>query len=149
MRFLLPLAVLWLASCSSPEPAPKAAADPATDASYAETVKQLAALNREAEDLWKAKKPDDAAARITRGQALQTRLLAPAKPTLAAMEAASDLDHLYGRMLLENRHYGFARMLFQKNQIRWKNWQPQTEETARRQQEAAASIAECDRRMSQ
>jgi hypothetical protein len=71
------------------------------------------------------------------------------QPTLAAAEAASDLDDLYGRMLLSNRHYEWAEFLFQKNRSRWKNWNPQTPETARRQKQAEAGIEECDRYIGQ
>ena len=76
-----------------------------------------------------------------------TRLLSVPRPTLAAVEAASGLDDLYGRMLLSNRHYGWARLLFQKNLARWTNWQPQTAETVRRRKLAESQIAECDRLM--
>jgi hypothetical protein len=65
------------------------------------------------------------------------------------MEAVADLDELYGRMLLSNRNYGWARLQFQKNLARWKNWQPQTPETARRLKLAASQIDECDRRLAQ
>jgi hypothetical protein len=65
------------------------------------------------------------------------------------MQAVSDLDDLYARMLLSNRHYEWARMLFQKNLARWQSWQPQTDDTARRLQAAQAGIAECDRRVGQ
>jgi hypothetical protein len=61
------------------------------------------------------------------------------------MEAASDLDDLYGRMLLSNQHYVWAQTLFQKNLARWKYWQPQTPETARRMKQAEDAIAECER----
>jgi hypothetical protein len=73
------------------------------------------------------------------------RLLSVPRPTLEAAEAASDLDQLYGRMLLSNRHYGWARLMFQKNLARWKHWQPQTPETSRRFQQAVSAIAECDK----
>jgi hypothetical protein len=63
------------------------------------------------------------------------------------MEAASDLDDLYGRMLLRNRHYGWARSFFQKNAVRWKAWKPQTAETERRRQVAISAVAECDRHL--
>jgi hypothetical protein len=65
------------------------------------------------------------------------------------VEAASDLDQLYGRMLLSNRNYGWARLEFQKNRARWKTWQPQTDETVRRLKLAETAIAECDRRMTE
>jgi hypothetical protein len=50
-------------------------------------------------------------------------------------------------MLLANRHYGWARLQFQKNVARWKHWMPQTKETARRLKQAESAIAECDRRL--
>jgi len=63
------------------------------------------------------------------------------------MQDASDLDDLYGQMLLSNRNYGWARLFFQKNLARWKNWKPQTPDTAARLKQAQDAIAECDRRM--
>jgi hypothetical protein len=72
-------------------------------------------------------------------------LLAVPQPTLAAMAAASDLDEVYGQMLLSNHNYGWARMFFQKNLARWKHWTPQTPDTASRQREALDEIAECDK----
>ncbi len=99
--------------------------------------------------LWKSGKPDDAAALIQSGEQLSSRLLAVRNPTLAAMEDASDLDDLYGRMLLSNRNYGWARLFFQKNRARWKIWKPETADTAARLKDAESAIAECDRRMSE
>jgi hypothetical protein len=61
------------------------------------------------------------------------------------MEAAGDLDQLYGTMLLNNRHYGWARMMFQENLARWKHWRPATDESQRRLKQAEDAIAECDR----
>ena len=72
-------------------------------------------------------------------------MLAVPNPTFEAAVAASDLDDLYGRMLLSNRHYGWARLQFQKNLSRWKHWQPQTPDTARLMKQAESGIAECDR----
>jgi hypothetical protein len=119
------------------------------EAWYPQTSAQLAAMNREAEGLLKRGRFDQAAAVITKGQALQNRLLAVPQPTVGAMEAASDLDDLYGRMLLRNRNYGWARIVFQKNVARWKNWKPQTPETARRLKVAVSAVAECDRRLAE
>lgn len=124
-------------------------ADPTTDKGYAQTLVELTAMNRQAERAFRAGKPDDAAALIVKGQPLANRLLSVARPELAAVEAASDLDQLYGQMLLSNRNYGWARLEFQKNRARWKSWQPQTEETARRLKLAEDAIAECDRRMTE
>ena len=116
---------------------------------YGKTVEQLAGMNRDADRLFQSGKGDDAAALIEKGQPLVKRLLDVPHPTLAATEAASDLDDLYGRMLLSNRHYGWARLLFQKNLARWKYYQPSTPETARRLKQAVDAIDECDRHILQ
>ena len=104
-------------------------------------------MNREAESLFRSGKRDQAAATIQKAEPLMNRLVSVPRPTLAATEAASDLDQLYGRMLLSNRHYGWARLQFQKNLARWKYWRPQTPETARRFKQAQDAIAECDRHL--
>jgi len=90
-----------------------------------------------------------AAALIQKGEPLSSRLLSVQQPTLAATEAASDVDQLYGQMLFSNRNYGWARLFFQKNLARWKRWKPQTEDTAHRLKEAESAIAECDRHMTE
>ena len=43
----------------------------------------------------------------------------------------ADLDDLYARLLLRNRHYVPARTLYQKNVYRWKNWKSPTSDSAR------------------
>lgn len=149
MKLAIPaLAALCLVACA-PAPVKPPAADPTADAGYGRSVEQLAALTRQAEDLFQKGNQDEASALILKGEPVATRLLAAPRPTLAAVEASSDLDDLYGRMLLSNRNYGWARLTFQKNQARWKNWQPQTAETARRLQAAEDAIRECDRRMTE
>ena len=105
----------------------------------------MTASVRDAERLFAAGQPDAAAAIITRAQPVEARLLAAPRPTLAALEAASDLDCLYARMLTGNRHFGWARLLYQKDLIRWKNHTPQTSDTELRQRRAAAGLAACDR----
>ena len=82
---------------------------------------------------------------VTNAQPVENRLLSVPRPTLAAMQASSDLDDVYGRMLLRNRQYGWARDFFQKNVIRWKTWKPRTADTERRWKQAVAAVAECDR----
>jgi hypothetical protein len=134
--------MLALASCGGGPPSTR---DPAQEPWYRQTTDQLVAANQQAEAYFKNGKRDDAATVIQKSEPLAAKLLSVSKPTLEAVEAASDLDDLYGRMLLSNRHYGWARLLFQKNLNRWKHWQPQTEETARRYKLAAAQIAECDK----
>ncbi len=142
MRPLAILACVILAACQSAPPPPR---DATKEAWYAQSVEELTALNREAEAAFASGKPDQAAALIEKGKPLMARVLTVAQPTLQATIAASDLDQLYGRMLLSNRHYGWARLLFQKNLARWKHWQPRTADAARRQQQAEDAIAECDR----
>ena len=145
-----PLFALLLAACApAPAPVPKPPPDPTTQTWYGPVTAQLAAINRQAEALLREGKRDPAAALITQGQPLSLRLLAAPRPTLAAMEAASDLDHLYAAMLLANKNYGWARLAFQKNVSRWKYWRPQTPDTARRLKLARDGIAECDRRLGQ
>jgi hypothetical protein len=153
MRLLLPMFVVLLAGCAPP-PAPVAkvatpAADPVAEAWYGPMTAELARMDREAEGLLRDGKGDRAAAVIMKGQALASRLLAAPRPTLGAMEAAADLDQLYAAMLLGNRNYGWARLAFQKNVSRWKNWRPPTPETARRLKLAQDGVAQCDRRMGQ
>lgn len=144
MRSLAILTAALLTACGS-APAPQR--DATKEAWYSETVQKLAGMNREAEGFFESGKSDQAAARIEAGQPLMSRLLSAPRPTLAATEAASDLDDLYGRMLLANRHYGWARLQFQKNLTRWRHWQPQTPEAARRVRQATSAIAECDRHL--
>ncbi len=135
-----------LSGCGSAPPPGGDAAEPAW---YGQTVDQLTELNRSAERFFQDGKSDQAAAAIEKGEPLVNRLLNVPKPSLAAVEAASDLDDLYGRMLLSNRHYAWAITLFEKNRSRWKNWTPQTPETARRLKQAETAIEECDRRMAE
>ena len=142
MRLLVILAAAFLAGCEQPPTPPR---DATKELWYRETVEQLTAMNREADSAFAAGKSDQAAKLIEKEQPLVARLLDVSNPTLEAAVAASDLDDLYGRMLLSNRHYGWARLLFQKNLSRWKHWQPQTPETARFLKQAETAIAECDR----
>ena len=142
--------VLSLAACAPPSrPVEQAKPEPTAEAWYPETIQKLAALNRDAETLFQSGKFDAASATVTKAQPLENRLLSVPRPTLPAMEAASDLDDLYGRMLLRNRQYGWARDFFQKNVIRWKTWKPQTADTERRWKQATAAVAECDRGLAQ
>jgi hypothetical protein len=139
---LISFAAFCLASCASQ---PATERDVTKEPWYSQTVSQLASINREAENSFKTGKSDEAAALIQKGQSLEDRLVAVPRPTLEALEAASDLDDLYGRMLLSNRHYGWARLFFQKNVARWKHRKPQTSETEARLKQATSAIEECDR----
>ena len=123
------------------------AKDPATDPAYQSAAQKLGRLAKEARHLHDQGKSDQASPLIEQGEKEALRLLAVRHPTLQVVEAASDLDELYGRMLLENRHYGWARLQFQKNVARWKHWRPQTQESASRLAAAEAAIQHCDRQM--
>ena len=142
---VIPLMLVLGACGSAPNPGPKTKVAAVDQGWYKQAVEDLAMLEGEADKLFAAGRKDDAADLIQKAEPLASRVLGVPRPTLAATEAASDLDHLYGRMLLSNRRYGWARLEFQKNLVRWKYWQPQTAETARRLQQAKAAIAECDK----
>jgi hypothetical protein len=146
VRLLLVVASVLLVSCApAPPPVERTKPDPTREASYTQAVEQLTIMNRELESSLRKRRSQEAAAIVTKAQPLVNLLLAAPRPTLVATEAVSDFDDLYGRLLIANRQYGFARFQFQKNLARWRNWNPQTEETARRKSLAASAIAECDR----
>ena len=138
------IAALLLTGCS---PAPAPPHDVTTEAWYKQAVTQLEANAHGADQAFANGKADDAAALIEKGEPLETQVLGVPRPTLAAMEAATDLDDIYARMLFSNQHYEWAMFVFQKCSARWRYWQPQTEETARRLKLAKDEIAECNRRM--
>lgn len=148
-RAFHPIAACLIAILSGCGSGPATKQDPTSTAGYRASVAQLAQMNAQAEKFFANGKPDDAAELIEKAQPVEKRVLDVPKPTLEAVEAASDLDDLYGRMLLSNRHYGWARLLFQKNLNRWRHWQPQNEETQRRYKLAESEIAECDKHIDQ
>jgi hypothetical protein len=150
VRLIVLLAAASLAACKSPVPPRETVKiDPTQEAWYRETVHKLVEMNRQAQRLFQEGKTDDAAAMITAAEPWEKRVVSVPRPTFPALEAASDRDDLYGRMLLANRNYGWARILFQTNLARWRSWRPQTPETARRLKLTEAAIAECDRRLAE
>jgi hypothetical protein len=153
MRSAMVVMAAALTACG-PAPQPKAetgqvkpAPDLTVEPWYKQSTDELADFNRQAADLLEAGRFDEASAIVARTQPLADRLLAASHPTLAAMEAASDHDDLYGRMLMHDQRWGWARMTFQKNLVRWKSWQPQTPASATRIKTAADAVAECDRHL--
>jgi len=106
-------------------------------------------MARDAASAFRGGRNDEASEIITKSRPLIDRLLSASRPTLAAMQAISDLDEIYGQMLVRNRNYVWARDVFQKNVTRWKFWTPSTPETVRRLAEARAAVADCDRHMQQ
>jgi hypothetical protein len=135
---------LLLTGCGA-APDAAVARDETRESWYMQTVAQLTAMSREAEKLFQSGQRDAAADVIQQAQPVMSKALSVRKPSLAAAEACSDLDDLYGRMLYTNRNYAWARFLFQKNFARWKHWTPQTPDTIRRMKEADKQIADCDR----
>jgi hypothetical protein len=144
---LLILAILMAACRSTPVEDTRPRPDPTVEEWYRSTTNQLSDLNRQVKTSLASGKKDEAAALIVEGEKLSHRILSVPHPTLGATKAASDLDEMYGEMLLTNKHYGWARLSFQKNVVRWKYWKPRTEETAALLRQAEAHIAECDRLM--
>jgi hypothetical protein len=138
--------LLVLVNCGEP-PAPQAEHDETTDQWYIDDVKQMVDATQKGEAFFRDGKQDEASSLILQAETASDQVLAVPRPTLAAMQAASDLDSLYGRMLLANRHYGWARFLFQKNVARWRTWKPESDDTKRRLTEAQAQIDECDKAM--
>lgn len=148
-RGVVPVLLTAMCGCA-PAPAPEQRPSPLVeDVRYKQAEERVRRMNREAEKYLDAGHLAKASAAINDAEPYARILLAPTRPPLAAVEAVSDFDHLYGRSFLVSRNYVWARMMFQKNYARWKNWQPQTEETARRLAQAKAAIAECDRLMRQ
>jgi hypothetical protein len=144
--FAATVLLLISVGCGS-APVPPPDQDATLPSWYARTVDQLTELNRRAEHAFETGKSDDAAAIIKEAQSLAARVLSVRRPTLEGAEAAADLDDLYGRMLLANRHYADAQLFFQKNRSRWKNWRPQTSDTERRLKLAESAIQECEKHL--
>ena len=136
-----------LASCGPSEAPRVPRADPTKESWYAPGAQQLSHLNQQASALLAAGKDNDASAIITQTEGLSQRLISVPSPTYEATQAVSDRTALYGQMLMKNKHYGWARMEFQKNVMRWKAWQPQTPETQAKLRDAEAQVAACDRQL--
>ncbi len=139
---------MLFAACGSapPEPA-KAKADPALEPAYLRAIEELAGLNGSAAGYLKKGDRSEASALIERGEPFSKQLLAIPQPSLAALEAVSDRDQMYAEMLMGNRHWAYARQMLLKNRLRWRNWKPETPDTARRREAAEKAIAECDRHL--
>jgi len=144
MRLFAVAAAIVLTACS---PAPPPVHDVTKEPWYAPMVDELADMNRQAQAAFERGDSNKASALILKGEPLVSRLMTASHPTLGATEAASDLDELYGRMLLSNRHFGWARLQFQKDYARWRHWQPQTPDTVRRLKQAGDAMDECDRHL--
>ena len=145
--FLFSAAVV-LTGCGPSAPSgPVAKADPTTEAWYAQTTDRLTKMDRGSEQLFEAGRKDEAAAIVQSALTLRDKLISAPRPTLEAMEAVSDLDRIYGRLLISNGYFGEARLLLQKNITRWRTWKPQTPDTERRLKQANDDVAECDKHM--
>lgn len=149
MRFAVLGLAIMLASCSPAPQQVKVERDATEEDWYKPSVRELAALASQGNQLFHKGDQDGAAALIEKGKAIEEKLLSARTPPLDAMEAASDLDQLYGDMLKTNRNCGWATQFYQKNLSRWKHWPEQTDETRRRFKLAQDAIAACDRIMLQ
>ena len=141
----LAVALLCGACSGTPEPARLLPRDASHEVWYSTATTELTELTAHAKQDFKTGKVDAASVLIQQGETVSARLMSIPRPSLAAFEATSDLDELYGQMLFHNRHYGWARLQFQKNLARWKHVQPQTADSGRRSVSAQAQIEQCDR----
>ncbi len=145
MRRWLAVALLFWTACNAPPPPPKAEADPTAAPGYRAAIAELAGLNQSAAERLKKGDRAEAGALIERGESFSRQLLAVPRPSLAALEAVSDRDQMYGEMLMANKHWTHARQMLLKNVHRWRNWKPETPDTMRRREAAERAVAECDR----
>jgi hypothetical protein len=145
MALVAAIGFLVYAGCDTTPKLPKPRAAALSPTWYEDAVKELTDTARAAQASFSAGKGDEASALVQKGEKLATKVMSVPRPTLAATEAASDIDHLYGQMLASNHKYGWARLQFQKNLSRWKYWKPATDESARRLRQAQAAIADCDK----
>jgi hypothetical protein len=143
------LAFLLVTGCQTKPAVPVVPVDPTQTPEYREDETLASTMAKDAARLLKEGKGNAASDLVVKGEEVAARLLAVPKPTLSAMESASDLDTLYGDMLFSNRRYGWARIEYQKNLARWRHWQPQTEDSAKRLDQARKAIAECDKRLAE
>jgi len=147
IRFLTVTVLALLTACSGPKTAGTPKADVTTEGWYAETVTRLQEGNRQAEEALRRGDRDGAGKLIVESEKAGQRLLEAPRPTLAATLAVSDTDNLHAKMLLANKHYGWARLILQKDAARWQHWMPATEESKRRLLAAQKSMAEVDRKL--
>jgi hypothetical protein len=143
----LAFALLCSACSAQPEARKPPLRNPSSEAWYQTATIELTKLAAEAKQDFKRGKLEAASSLIERGETVSARLMAVPRPSLTAMQAASDLDELYGQMLFRNRHYGWARLQFQKNLARWKHFQPTDAGSARLMAVAQSEIEQCDRAM--
>ena len=147
IRFLFVTVLVLLTACSDPKTAGVPKADVTTEAWYARTVTRVEEGNRQAEEALRRGDRDGAGKLIVESEKAGQRLLEAPHPTLAATQAVSDTDNLHARMLLANKHYGWARLILQKDAARWQHWTPPSEESERRLAAAQKAMAEVDGKM--
>jgi hypothetical protein len=128
MRTLLVAARDVMVSCAAPPPPPaqKAAVDPGDGEWYAPAITELAGLNRESGVAIAGAASPTMRRENHEGAGVVGAAAVGCAPPLEAMEAAADNENLYAGMLLANKNFGWARLSYQKNVSRWKNWRPQT-----------------------
>ncbi len=117
------------------------------DSSFATRADVLAKLTRAGRLYFDAGNREAAGQCIQRAQPLVMAILKVSQPSLLAFHLAADHDDLYGDMLAGNRHWGDARALYQNNVMRFKNWNPASDYTRKRLDEARKKVAACEKKM--
>ena len=145
LRVLFLPALFLLAACGAPAPQKKAPVEPSKESWYQPAIEELRSVNAAIARFADAGEYDKAARAIIHGQELEAKLLSSSHPPLEAAIAVSDLEDIYGRMMLAQKKYGWARLVFQKNLARWKYWRPITDDSQARMERARQQIIECDR----
>jgi hypothetical protein len=119
----------------------------AIDSTFTVRAAVIARLNRAGRLFLDAGDRKSAGECVTRAVPQVMQILKAVRPSLYAFHLAADHDDLYGDMLAGNRHWGDARDMYQKNVIRFKNWDPPSEYSRKRLQQAQAKVAACEKKM--
>lgn len=119
----------------------------AIDSSFATRADVVAKLTRAGRLFFEAGDRENAGACVQRAQPIVMQILKTPRPSLLAYHLAADHDELYGDMLAGNRHWGDARALYQNNVMRFRNWNPPSDYTRKRLEEARRKVAFCEKKM--
>lgn len=119
----------------------------AIDSTFAVRAAVISRLNRAGRLFLDAGDRKSAGECVTRAAPQVMQILKAVRPSLYAFHLAADHDELYGDMLFGNRHWGDARDMYQKNAIRFKNWDPASDYSRKRLAQAQAKVAACENKM--
>lgn len=119
----------------------------AADSSFATRADVVSKLTRAGRLFFEAGDRENAGVCVQRAQPIVLQILRVPRPSLFAYHLAADHDELYGDMLAGNRHWGDARALYQNNVMRFRDWNPASDYTRRRLDEARRKVAFCEKKM--